>query len=77
MDIFKENFPNNVINDLYTLCFQNYISSYKKEQFKLHRSLLGVRWGGGVGNQLSEVEQPSPQHLAVMVKITIFMPNFS
>ena len=23
-DIFKENFPNNVINDLYKLCFQNY-----------------------------------------------------
>ena len=27
MDIFKENFPNNVINDLYTLCFQNYRAS--------------------------------------------------
>ena len=24
MDIFKENFPNNVINDLYKLCFQKY-----------------------------------------------------
>ena len=42
MDIFKENFPNNVIIDLYKLCFQKYrasivnISSYKKKQFKLH-----------------------------------------
>ena len=85
MDIFKEDFPNNVINDLYKLCFQNYrapliysLSSYKKKQFKLHRSLLGVRGGGGgVGNQPSEVEQPSLQHLAVMVKINIFRPNFS
>ena len=52
MDIFKENFPNNVINDLYKLfsklpCIVN-ISSYKKEQFKLHRSLLGVRGEGGI-----------------------------
>ena len=41
--------PNNVINDLYKLCFQNYcasliiISSYKKERLKLHQSLLGVK----------------------------------
>ena len=66
-----------VIKDLYKLCFQNYraslISSYKKEQFKLHRSLLGVRGGGG--KQPSE--QPSLQHLAVMVRINIFRPNFS
>ena len=27
MDIFKENFPNNVINDLYKLCFQKYRAS--------------------------------------------------
>ena len=47
---------NNVINDLYKLCFQNYhasliiISSYKKERLKL-RSLLGVKgYGGGGGN---------------------------
>ena len=54
---FKKN-PNNVINDLYKLCFQNYrasliiISSYKKERLKLHRSLLGVKGygGGGGGN---------------------------
>ena len=29
MDIFKENFPNNVISDLYKLCFQNYRASLK------------------------------------------------
>ena len=29
MDIFKENIPNNVINDLYKLCFQNYRVSLK------------------------------------------------
>ena len=49
MDFFKENFPNNVINDLYKFsklpCIVN-ISSYRKEQFKLHRSLLDVREGG-------------------------------
>ena len=80
MDIFKENFPNNVINDPYKLCFQNYrasivniISSYKKYNFKLHRSLLGGRGRGG--EQPSE--QPSLQHLAIMVKINIFTPNFS
>ena len=44
--------PNNVINDIYKLCFQNYrasliiISSYKKERLKLHRSLLGVKGDG-------------------------------
>ena len=27
MDNFKENFPNNAINDLYKLCFQNYRAS--------------------------------------------------
>ena len=27
MDFFKENFPNNVINDLYKLCLQNYRAS--------------------------------------------------
>ena len=27
MDIFKENFPNNVTNDLYKLCFQKYRAS--------------------------------------------------
>ena len=56
---FKENLqnvPNNVINDLYKLCFQNLlcifnISSYKKEQLKLHRSFLSVT---GVGGQPSE-----------------------
>ena len=74
MEIFKEN----MINDLYRLCFQNYIvhlvniSGYKKEQCKLHRSLLDVRGGGE-----SDSEQPSLQHLAVMVKINIFRPNFS
>ena len=80
MDIFKENFPNNVINDLYKLivfskipCIVN-IRNYKKEQFKLHRSLLGVKGGGE--NQTSS-EEPCLQHFAVMVKINISMPNFS
>ena len=27
MDIFKENFPSNGINDLYKLCFQKYRES--------------------------------------------------
>ena len=51
MDIFKENFPKNVINDLYKLCFQNYRASivniYYIKKNKLHRSLLGVRGRGG------------------------------
>ena len=47
-----QNFTKNVINDLYKLCFQNYMcivnkSSYEKEQLKLHQSLLGVKGGGG------------------------------
>ena len=42
MDIFKENF---VFSKL--PCIVN-INSYKKEQLKLHRSLLGVRGGGGI-----------------------------
>ena len=42
------------------------ISSYKKEQLKLHRSFLGVK-GGGVG-QKQPSEQPSLQHLAVTEK---------
>ena len=60
MDIFKENFPSNGINDLYKLCFQKYrasivnVSNYKKEQFKLHRSLLGVR-GGGISLALNSL----------------------
>ena len=35
------------------------ISSYKKDQFKLHRSFLGIKGEGGVQKQLSL------QHLAV------------
>ena len=51
------------------LCIVNIIiSSYKKEQLKLHRSLLCVK-GGGVQKQPSE--EPSLQHLAVTVKINI------
>ena len=49
MDIFKENFPNNIINVIVFSklpCIVN-INSYKKEQLKLHRSLLGVRGEGG------------------------------
>ena len=79
MDIFKENFPNNVTNDLYKLCLKKTcivnISNYEKEQFRPHRSLLVVRGGGG-GNQSSS-EQPCLQHLAVVVKINIFRANFS
>ena len=42
------------------------ISSYKKEQLKLHGSLLGVKGGGG-----SASEQSSLQHLAVMIKLIV------
>ena len=41
------------------LCIVNK-SSYKKEQLKLHQSLLGVKGGEG--------KQPSLQHLAVTLK---------
>ena len=40
MDVFKENshnfsnFPKNVINDLYNLCFQNYCASLIKVVMK-------------------------------------------
>ena len=47
------------------------ISCYKKEQLKLHRSLLGVKGGGA--KQPSE--QPSLQHLTVTPKCNIFGPN--
>ena len=43
------------------------ISSYKKEQLKLHPSLLGVR-EAGEGGQKQLSEQPSFQHLAVKEK---------
>ena len=36
MDIFKENFPNNIINDLYKLCFQNYRASLFKRLLQTH-----------------------------------------
>ena len=50
--IIFQNFPKNVINDLYKLCFQNYCaSSIKKEQLKLHQSLLGGKRGGGGGQK--------------------------
>ena len=55
------------------LCIVN-ISSHKKEQLKLHRSLLGVKGGGG---QKQPSEQPSLQHLAVTLKINICRPNCS
>ena len=48
--------------------------SYKKEQFMLHRSLLGVKGGGGEGG-IQSSEQPSLKHLAVV--INIFRPRFS
>ena len=57
MDILKENFLKNVVNDLYKLCFQTTvnISSYKKKQLKSHRSLLDVKRGGA---QKQPSEQP-------------------
>ena len=64
MDIFKENFPNNVINDLYTLRFQNYRASI-------------TSWCEGGGGENQPSEQPSLQHLAVTVSTNIFWPNFS
>ena len=51
--IIFQNFSKNVINDLYKLCK----SSYKKEQLKLHQSLLGVK-GGGQNSPLN-----SPRYL--------------
>ena len=45
------------------------ISSYEKEQLKLHRSLVGVKGGGG---QKQPSEQPSLQYLAVTLK-SIFL----
>ena len=59
MDIFKENshnFSKNVINDLYKLCK----SSYKKEQLKLHQSLLGVK--GGAETALSPTFSCNAKH---------------
>ena len=49
MDIFKENFPTNVINEVVFSKIPSMvnISNYKKEPFKPHRSLLGVKGGGG------------------------------
>ena len=49
--IIFQNFPQNVINDLYKSCIQNHCTLLievvlKKEQLKLHRSLLGVKGGG-------------------------------
>ena len=75
MDIFKENLhkcPKNVIYDLYKLCAKllyKCIRSFKKEQLKLHQSLLGVKGGGG--------NSPLFNIIAVMVKINYFRPNFS
>ena len=46
------------------------ISSYKKEQLKLHRSHLGVKGGGGGITALS------PQ-LSCIGKNQYFRPNFS
>ena len=54
--IIFQNFLKNVIND--NINFQNYCtllidrSSSKKEQPKLHRSLLGVKGGGGAKTAL-------------------------
>ena len=69
--IIFQNFSKNVINDLYKLCK----SSYKKEQLKLHQSLLGVKGGGGKNSPLNSPR--SLQHLAVTLNINICRPNFS
>ena len=69
--IIFQNFSKNVINDLYKLCK----SSYKKEQLKLHQSLLGVKGGGGKNSPLNSPR--SRQHLAVTLNINICRPNFS
>ena len=81
MDILKKiciivlNFPKNVNNDLYKLCFQNYCTLLLvlKNQFKLHRSLLGMKGRG----QNSPLNSPFSNIIAVKVKINIFKPNFS
>ena len=44
------------------------MSSCKKEQLKLHRSLIGVKGGGGATIKQPS-DQPSLQHLAVKLKI--------
>ena len=68
--IFQKIFKN-VINDLYKLCK----SSYKKEQLKLHQSLLGVK---GEGGQKQPLNSPrSLQHLAVTLNINICRPSFN
>ena len=54
------------------LCIVN-ISSYKKEQLKLHQSFLGVK-GGGAKTAL--YMNFSIQHIAVTLKIIISRPNF-
>ena len=61
LHIIFQQFSKNVINDLYKLCK----SSYKKEQLKLHQSLLGVKGGGGQKqpSAWTIIEQPSLQHL--------------
>ena len=69
--IILQFFSKNVINDLYKLCK----SSYKKEQLKLHQSLLGVKGGGGKNSPLNSPR--SLQHLAVTLNINICRPNFS
>ena len=75
--IIFQSFLKNVIND--NISFQNYCtllidrSSSKKEQPKLHRSLLGVKGGGGKNSPLNS---PLSNIIAVTVKINIFRPNF-
>ena len=54
-------------------CIVN-ISSYKK---KLIASMTSWCEGGGGGRGNQPSEQPSLQHIAVMVKMNIFRPNFS
>ena len=49
--IIFQNFSKIVINDLYKLCK----SSYKKEQLKLHQSLIDVK---GEGAQNSPLNSP-------------------
>ena len=73
MDIFKENLHNFSKFFSYKLCFQNYCTllievDLKKEQLKLHRSLLGVK-GGGTKN--SPLTSTLPNIKTVTVKINI------
>ena len=76
--IIFQNFPKNVINDLYKLCFQNYCASLIKVVMKRNNlNCINHSWCERGGGQNQPSEQPSLQHLAVSLKINICRPNFS